>query len=594
VVKGKVQDLSDILIEEWNSFSRVVVYKLSKGQPRILGATAVAPKGLQLPRYRMNMDGAAATTLGRFASLEDIDHHRYDVANIAYHLRPGGSAYIIGVGGGKDVHSAILFGHKRIVGVEINPIFIELLEGRFKDFAGIAGRHGVDLVVDEARSHLSRSREKYSVIQMSMTDTWAATGAGAFTLSENALYTIEAWEICLDHLSDDGVFTVSRWYNPKELGEAGRTVSLAVGTLIESGVDNPADHVILVGSRQVVTLLMSRRPFESADIELIERTCDEMQFDLVIHPGRRPDEPILRSIVVAKSKPELDRAVNRWSLNFAPPTDDNPYFFNMLKLDQALAAIWSSTETIPLIGTPSGPVGKISAVQGNITASRTLSRLILALVLLSGVTVVIPLALGSPAERDKAGGGRILWSGAAYFCLIGAGFMFVEIALIQRLSVFLGHPIYALAILLFTIIASAGAGSLLSERLPLTRRPWVLIYPVVIALAVAVIRFILPAMASSMVSSPMAARIPATVALLIPLGILMGFAFPTGMRLVRIVKAGETPWYWALNGVFSVLSSAVAVFVSIYFGISTSLTIGVACYLLLLFCIPGMLRVSQR
>jgi hypothetical protein len=214
VVKGRVQDFREILLEEWNTFSRVIVRKPTEGQPRILGASPTAPRGLQLPMYKMSMDGAAATTLRRFASLEDIDHLRYDIANVAYHLRPGGSAYIIGVGAGKDIQSAILFGHERIVGVEINPIFIGLLKGRFREFAGIADRDEIDLVVDEARSHLSRSQDKYSIIQMSMTDTWAATGAGAFSLSENALYTTEAWKICLDHLTNDGIFTVSRWYTP--------------------------------------------------------------------------------------------------------------------------------------------------------------------------------------------------------------------------------------------------------------------------------------------------------------------------------------------------------------------------------------------
>ncbi|MFH1312229.1 MAG: hypothetical protein ABIJ00_03300 [Candidatus Eisenbacteria bacterium] len=594
VVKGRVQDFNNILIEEWNSFSRVVVRARSEGRPRILGGSPSAPEDLKLPMYRMSMDGAAGTILGRFASLEDIDYLRYDIANVAYHLRPGGSAYIIGVGAGKDIQSAILFGQERIVGVEINPIFIGLLKGRFREFAGIADRNEVDLVVDEARSHLSRSEDSYSVIQMSMTDTWAATGAGAFSLSENALYTVEAWKICVDHLTDDGIFTVARWYNPRDLGEAGRIVSLAVGTLLESGVTKPSDHIAMVTGRRIATLLMSKRPFEDTDIDALERSCSDMGFQLVIHPRRDPTNLVLKSIVTAASMPELERAISEWPLNYMPPTDDSPYFFNMLRLKHVFASIWLSTEDMPFIDPSRTLVLDAGALRGNLIASRTLSRLILVLILLSVVTIIVPLSLGTQGGRSVVGGRQVLWSGAAYFCLIGAGFMFVEIALIQRLSVFLGHPIYALAILLFTIIASAGAGSMLSERLPLTRRPWVFVYPVMIGLAVTAVRFILPAMASHMVSSPMASRIPATVALLIPLGVLMGFAFPTGMRLVRTAKASQTPWYWALNGVFSVLSSAIAVFVSIYFGISTSLMIGMVCYLALLLCIPGMLTASQQ
>jgi hypothetical protein len=339
---------------------------------------------------------------------------------------------------------------------------------------------------------------------------------------------------------------------------------------------------------------MGKKPLDDTDIETIERTCSDMEFRLVMHPHRPPTNLVLRSIAAATSMQELEIAISKWPLNYMPPTDDSPYFFNMLKLRHAVASVWSSAESVPFADPSRAPMLTTGALQGNIIASRTLSRLILALVLLSAVTIVIPLALGTQSDRGMVGGRQVLWSGAAYFCLIGAGFMFVEIALIQRLSVFLGHPIYALAILLFTIIASAGAGSMLSERVPLTRRPWVFVYPVVIGLAVAAVRFILPAMASHMVSSPMASRIPATVALLIPMGVLMGFGFPTGMRLVRTAKASETPWYWALNGVFSVMSSAIAVFVSIYFGISTSLMIGIVCYLALLLCIPGILKASRQ
>ena len=142
---------------------------------------------------------------------------------------PHGAACVIGVGGGKDIQSAILFGHSPIVGIDVNPIFISLLKNEFRDFVRIAGRKDVKLVVDEARSYLSRSDEKFSVLQMSLIDTWAATGAGAMTLSENALYTVEGWKVlyrptcgrtaCLRSLA--GI-------DPDNLGETGRLLSLAI------------------------------------------------------------------------------------------------------------------------------------------------------------------------------------------------------------------------------------------------------------------------------------------------------------------------------------------------------------------------------
>ena len=157
------------------------------------------------------------------------------------------------------------------MGIELNPIFIDLLKNQFRDFVNIADRPDVTLVVDEARSYLSRHDEKFSLLQMSLIDTWAATGAGAMTLSENSLYTVEAWKLFIDRLADDGLFTVSRWYDRRNLGETGRLVSLAVMALLEMGVSNPADHLALVTQGNIATLILSKSPFSKQDIDKLAR-----------------------------------------------------------------------------------------------------------------------------------------------------------------------------------------------------------------------------------------------------------------------------------------------------------------------------------
>jgi spermidine synthase len=568
----------------------------------------------------MKIDGAAGTTLGEFSSPEDIAHLRFDVTNVAYYLRPQGGACIIGVGAGRDIQSALLFGHEKIIGIDVNPIFIQLLQGEFREFAGIADRAEVTLVVDEARSFLSRTKEQYGIIQMSLIDTWAATGAGAFSLSENALYTSEAWQIFLDRLADKGIFTVSRWYNPDNLGETGRVVSLAVTAFLESGIPEPSGHIAMLTTASVSTLLLSKQPFTQQDITTLRQVASDLQYDLAILPGKPPIHKALRDIVSARSPEELERAIANEFLNYTPPTDENPYFFNMLRLKYIIPVFFSK------LGEAAG------VIRGNLHATLTLSGLIVCLVLLTMVLIVFPLlvrgrltsAYNTPLRLPTPGpsqadsgltgkptpdpsregnvevsdqslgignsqtilprpGQKILWAGAFYFSLIGAGFMLVEIALIQRLSVFLGHPIYALGILLFTIIASTGIGSLLSERLPLTRYPWIFIYPLVTACAILMIRFLLTILLTNMIASPMLSKLLASVLVIFPMGVLLGFFFPTGMRLVTSIIAAETPWYWALNGIFSVLCSALAVFISIYFGISTNFYIAAGCYLLLLF-----------
>jgi len=582
--KGKRVVRDKLVVDKWNSFSRVMVNAMTEDSPQYWGGSQMAPKGEKVFQYKMSIDGAAGTTLRRFNSIKDIEHLRFDVTNIVYYLRPHGAVFVIGVGGGRDIQSAILFGHEEVVGVDINPIFVDLLRHRFKEFAGLADHQGVTLVTDEARSYLSRSRERYSVIQMSLTDTWAATGAGAFTLSENALYTVEAWKNILEHLSDDGIFTVSRWFSPTDLGETGRALSLAVASLLGLGTEDPSRHLAMVTNRAVATLLISREPLGESQVEMLKEICGRLQYRLVACPGMLPQHPVLDRIVSARSLGQLREATADAQVNYSAPTDEDPYFFNMLKVNQVLPTFLSKPKE-------AGSKLKTQAVgvaYGNMIATQILLGLIAVLLVLAIVAIVFPLMLGTRGRSNCDARPHMHWSGAVYFALIGAGFMFVEIALIQRLTVFLGHPMYALGVLLFTMIASAGLGSLASDRLPLTRVPWVFVYPVAIAAAILGIRFVLPLMCSNLMSASMAVKILVSIVAIVPVGLLIGSGFPTGMRLVRSSRAAETPWYWALNGIFSVLCSALAVFISIYFGISTSFYIAAVSYILLLLCLPGM------
>ena len=572
MVKGYLRPAHGYACERWNSFSRVTVEPKTTGPPQYWGASPKAPTD-PVEQYNMTIDGEAGTHVRRFASREDIEHLRYDVTNVAYYLAPKGPACVIGVGGGRDAQAALLFGHERVTAIDVNPIFIELLEGRFREFAGLAGRDDVELIVDEARSYLSRTGERFSLVQMSLIDTWAATGAGAFSLSENSLYTVEAWGVFLDRLAEGGVFTVSRWYNPENLGETGRLMSLAVAALLRTGARDPAEHIALVTSGRVSTLLVSRRPLTAPTIARLRAVCAEMQYRAAIVPDETPRHGALREILACRSVADLARVADRRPLRCDPPTDEAPYFFNMLRLSHVGAAFR----------------GGAGVLQGNLKATLTLAGLIASLLLVAAVTIVVPLALRARAV-EGAGAQPVLWAGAVYFSLIGAGFMTMEIALIQRLSVLISHPVYALGILLFTMILSTGVGSFVSEKLPLARRPWVFLYPLLAVGAILGLRFLLSALLAGMITSPMSAKIVAAIAVISPMGVILGFFFPTGMRLVRAVGSAGTPWYWALNGVFGVLASATAVFVSIFLGVSTNFYLAAGCYGLLVLCNASLSR----
>jgi hypothetical protein len=573
VVKGrKIEPATTYLFERWNSFSRIAVYPRTERSPHYWGPSPLAPQA-PTEQYAMNIDGEAGTEVTRFRSRADLEYLRYDVTNVAYHLGREGPACVIGVGGGRDLQSAWLFGHRPVTGVELNPIFVGLLRGEFRDFAGLTGPD-FKLVVAEARSHLSHDRSKYAVIQMSLIDTWAATGAGAFSLSENTLYTVEGWDVFLDRLQEDGIFTVSRWHNAARIGETGRLVSLAVSALLRRGVEDPSRHLALVTLGKISTLIVSPRAFTAGDVARLRATSDSLGYEIAGLPGHPAKDPLLAGLLQARSRADLEEVIRDAPLNYAAPTDENPYFFNMLRLSRLRQAFYA-------------PYG---VLRGNLSATLTLLGLLAALAVTALATIVLPLLLGARARGARVRA-RLPWPGMLYFSLIGAGFMLAEIALIQRLTVFLSHPLYALGILLFTLIASTGVGSLVSDRLPLTRRPWPQALAVLAAAGLVGLSFLLTALLARLAVAPMAAKIAVSVGVIFPVGLVLGTFFPAGMRLAREAAADpiqtDVPWYWALNGIFGVLCSALAVLISIYAGVSVNFHLAAACYLLLIVAQAG-------
>ena len=327
----------------------------------------------------------------------------------------------------------------------------------------------------------------------------------------------------------------------------------------------------MVTSDKLSTLILSKKPFKTVDIQQLVTLSHDLGYELAILPGQQPSNKDLRAVIAADSMAKLANAVAGRSLNYNPPTDNSPYFFNMLQLGNLIA----------------GAKGGSGVLSGNLTATWTLIALLGALSFLCLITIVVPLLLRSRVTSTTSSL-RDLFPAMLFFCLIGAGFMFTEIGLIQKLSVFLGHPVYAIGILLFTMILSAGIGSILSDRLPL-KRNLILGLPVISTVAITLVLIALSGLLISMATSSMAERIFASIATIAPIGLLLGIFFPVGMRLARLKEMPETPWFWALNGVFGVLASALAVFVAIYSSISTNFFIGSACYFLLVLPLISML-----
>jgi len=576
MVKGEPEKRFDYLLyEKWNSFSRVTAYAADPNGPPLLWAPSPKlPQGLKMEGRFFRIDGLAGTTMFRFTgNTREVSALSYDLTNLAYSLPGLKRGAVIGVGGGRDVLSALIFGLKDVTGVEINPIFIRLLTTNpdFADYANLNKVQGAHFVVDEARSWFARSNDKFDIIQMSMADTWAATGAGAFTLAENGLYTVEAWKILMSRLNPRGFLTVSRWYGKGDINETGRMISLAAATLMEMGVSAPEKHIFLASDGSALaTLVLARSAFSQDDINVLEKTNEAYGFVVLASPKKEPDSIILQGILNAKDRTTLDKFTSSLPLDLTPPTDERPFFFNQLPFNRPF-------QMLKMLLTEGWGVSPIGVVSGNIVASLNLVAIFILSMILALATIIAPLRT-AVRNTDRA----LVAGGTAYFFLIGAGFMAIEIGLLQRMSVFLGHPVYSIGAVLFTLILTTGIGSFVQERLKLDRRAKFVIWAILLAGYILIMAFRLPGILAAFDSSSLPARIVICVLAISPAGLMMGFGFPTGMRLISEVDAGPTPWFWGINGAAGVFSSVISIILSIAFGIGATLIAGAICYILLI------------
>lgn len=579
-VKGLAEiDNFKPIFTEWNSFSRISVRPDQIAPAHLWGpAPSYVPDDWIIPQRRHQIDASASTSAYQLkGDFSKAGFLAYDVTALAYHMPGIERAAVIGVGAGRDLVTARYFGVGEVTGVEINPILVRLLlaEPGFADFVGIGEDPAISIVVDEARSWFARSEKKFDLIQMSLIDTWASTGAGAFTLTENSLYTVEAWRIFLDHLSADGVLTISRHFKPDQVLETGRMVSLAMAAGFDRKFTDPRQHIMVAASDTVSTMIISRSPLDGKRLAALKDAAARLGHMVFLAPDQAPKPAKLLQIVQSTSPEDLAGVVAGGQLDLSPPTDNRPFFFNQLRFSTALQVIFGTIDSKPF-------EFKEGIINGNLEASKTLLLILFLSLLFAAATIIAPMRLGL-----KGVDGGLAFAGTAYFGLIGFGFMLVEIGLLQKFSVFLGHPIYALSIILFSIILFTGIGSALSERLVLTPRRLVL-WGALTAGYIAVMAISTSDLLLENETAPLLTRALLSIVLIAPAGILMGFGFPTGMRLVTAIDARPTPWLWGINGAMGVIASVIAIVISISWGINITICVGALCYLLLIPAAHGI------
>jgi hypothetical protein len=550
---AKGQPIPDEIFHKWNSFSRI----------------GLAPeKGTD--HYLIIIDADASTGIAAHDWDHLDDRTRFNLLHrgpgFPYLVRPAAKTLIIGPGGGWDVASAFASGSKDITGVEINPIIATtIMRQRYPDLSHrLYFRPEVHINVEDGRSFVRRSDNKYQVLQATLVDTWASTAAGAFALSENNLYTTDAFYDYLTHLTGDGFMAFTRWgFDPPR--ESLRLLSLAMDALGRLGEEKPWKHVIVVrddaakihGWGAQDTVLISRKPFSDEDISRARIEVIRSQMQAVYMPGDAPANEfgkLLRS-------PDPDEFMANYQFDVSPVSDDRPFFFYTVQPRD----IW-------------GFVKNASHESADYKINRAVP-LLFSLVGISlfatAVILLLPrLMLGSKLPEDRNVFGFLL-----YFVCIGVGYILIQVALIQKFVLFLGHPTYALTVIIFSMLVSSGAGSFFSRKLIAGMDSRLRTVLIGIAALVLLLAFISAPVTTALVGLPLFAKIMITALMIAPAGFLMGMPFPTGLAKLERMHHPSVRWAWSLNAASSVLGSASAIFLAVYIGLRFTVVVGAAFYL---------------
>jgi len=572
--KGVYRDPRWVEYSRWNAISRIEVDTHLGGRYVVIDADAttaimnVDPARWAQPGSATPTDTGLPSTSG-FNWKKSLMSAAPSVANV---LRPHGEFAIIGPGGGVDVMRAVANGSPSVTGIEINPtIANSVMRGRYAYYAfHLYDLPQVQIHVQDGRSYIRSSRDKYDVVQMTLVYTWASTAAGAFALSENNLYTVEAFREYFDHLKPDGMIAITRW-EFKQPREALRVVSQAIEALHAIGTGDPRQNFVLIADGGLnedgrpVLVLARKTAFTAAEYAAVAAHVRENPNLFWLNPAAGyAGLQALPSAAAAFQKliESNDPAgfAQSYAYNVSPVSDSAPFFFFTLKTRHVIENI--------MAGTGHGMDWRINL--GVVVLGMLLIISILAVL----AFLILPLALYRHRQNvPKTGIVALL-----YFITVGFGFILVEISLIQRFVLFLGHPTYALTVVVFLLLLSSGAGSV-AARHRITGGGKVLPLLGLIAAFIVGNVVLLPWLLSAAMGFPFAIKLLISALVLAPLGFLMGMPFPTGLRLVKTVE-----WAWALNAAASVLGSVMAMIIAIHFGLTVTLLCAAVAYLLAAVC----------
>jgi len=549
------------LYSSWSSVFRVDVTESGYGD------------SYRLLHHDGNLGSALYRFNGDYESLERFDSNlRSKPFSI---VGEQAKVLIIGVAGGHEVLASLYFDAKEVTGVELNPVTISLLTEHFAEYTGnIASDPRVTLINAEGRSFLERTDEKFDLIWMVAPDSYAAMNAAssaAFVLSESYLYTVEMLTEVLSHLNEDGILCAQfgEFFLFSTPNRTPRFVATAREALARIGVKNFEDHIIVSAGPAIVpgsTVLVSRNGFDDAARQRYVDNVANLNKTKMWHPlpeGSSFSNPITE--IINLNDEDLAVWSDNYVYNVEPVTDDSPFFWHFVPFASAISDRFHKSPTLPDFEVATG------------------ERILLLMLAFTVVFASIFILLPTLAIRDVWAQMPYKLESSLYFGALGLGFMFYEVCLIQRLTLFLGYPSYSLTVTLFSLLISSGVGSLLSEKYARNRnRAFAGLLAALFVITLSV-EFGYGALIEVFRQAELPLRICVAALALAPIGLVLGAFLPTGIRTVAALSSFEKQyiaWAWAINGFFSVVASVLAIILSMTLGFQSVFILAFLIYLI--------------
>jgi hypothetical protein len=483
--------------------------------------------------------------------------------------------------GGLQALTARYYGAETVHAVESNHLLLRVVRDDFREFSGNIYDQDTWSGLGRSMIRTGRSHEHglpfYDIIDLPIT---GVSASGAFGIAEDYRFTAEAFSEYLKALRPDGIMSVSLYIIPPPRIEL-RTLATLVNALEMKGVTDASVHTVIIRSWDTVTILAKNAPFSTGEIEQVKGFTKSRRFDLVHYPGIRKEEAnvyvkmptneyfdAFQSLLHPASRQGF---IDNYLFSIEPVHDEDPFFHYYLKLSN-IKAIYE------VMG---------QKWQYFIEEGYLLPVIFIIVLFLSVLMIILPAAFQSRLEQIKRLNRFELLSALLYFGMLGTGFMFIEVTLIQKNILVLLNPSYAVATVLTSILMSSGIGSMAGSGIRTSKAIYAI--PVIIAVTL-LYSFILPDLLRVISRYSLKLRVLMVFFSLLPIGFFLGIPFPLGIRILGSRNTAMIPWAWAANGCFSVLAPILTIMLAMVSGFRTVLWFGAGAYLIAFISLRMLLK----